>query len=223
MRLMLALLVLAGISMIATKALAPDLLENALSEPKPYSEEAFADWRKRSPDESKQFDAFARFLESEGVGSVVPAWQLTRTDNNSRRPCERPQFIVPPRDSWPRIVPVLELVRDHVLPEIGRVEVSSSYRTSAFNDCIGGASRSRHLAFAAVDLVPLEPIANRELFRRLCALQRKLGPASSFGLGAYFDPDEPDKASGRFHVDVSGYRSWGYSKGAESSGCRAFC
>lgn len=222
MRWLFGLLVLVAISLIGTRALAPGVFEQVRPGPTPYSEEAFAGWRMDNPDEAARFEALADFLDAEGVGSVVPAWQLTRTDNNSRRTCERPQFLVPPRESWGRIVPVLKLVRDHVVPEIGPVEVSSSYRTTAFNDCIGGASRSRHLDFAAVDLRPIETISNPELFRRLCALQQRLGPSSRFGLGAYFDPSRPGKASGRFHVDVSGYRNWGYSQHADSSGCRAF-
>lgn len=174
------------------------------------------------PDRIRDFEDFADYLAGQGVGNVVPAWQLTRTDANRSKDCERPQFLIPPQDDWANIVPVLVLVRDHVSPEIGAVEVQSTYRTPDFNECIGGAVRSRHLSFSAVDLTPVEPIPNSQLFGNLCQLQAQLGPASRFGLGAYFDPSMPDRASGRFHVDVSGYRSWGYSQRSESSGCRAF-
>lgn len=221
-------LILAVICSIAAAALvwlldrpevAP-LSSSARSEP--YSHEAFDQWVAEDLTRLAEYGRFVGFLSAHGVDSVVPAWQLTRTDANRSKDCERPQFVVPPREEWNNIVPVLRLVRDHVVPEIGAVEVQSSYRTLDFNECIGGARRSRHLNFSAVDLSTVEPLANRELFGRLCRLQARLGPKSRFGLGAYFNPEQPNRASGRFHVDVSGYRSWGYSKHAESSGCRAF-
>ncbi len=192
------------------------------SDPEPYSQKAFDQWVAEDTQRSAEYGHFADFLATHEVDGVVPVWQLMRTDSNRAKDCERPQFLIPPREDWNNIVPVLELVRDYVQPEIGRVEVQSSYRTLDFNECIGGASRSKHLSFSAVDLTAVEPLPNRELFARLCRLQARLGPSSRFGLGAYFNPEHPDRATGRFHVDVSGYRSWGYSKHAQSSGCRAF-
>lgn len=207
---------------VALRIFAPPLADHATLGPTPYSTEAFEQWQASDADSSHAFAEFESFLADRGVAGVVPAWQLTRTDSNPMRTCQRAQFLVPPREDWPNIVPVLELVRDHIIPELGQVEVASAYRTQDFNECMGGASKSRHLGFAAVDLVPSKPIASRELFERLCAIQKRLGPASRFGLGAYFDPSLPGRSTGRFHVDVSGYRSWGYSQHADSSGCRAF-
>ncbi|MXP46112.1 hypothetical protein GRI43_01735 [Altererythrobacter luteolus] len=194
----------------------------AKGEPYAYSRAAFDKWVVTDPDRRGEFEAFGEFLASHDVGDVVPAWELTRTDANRSNDCERPAFLIPPRDKWMNIIPVLTLMRDQIVPEIGKVEVQSSYRTTDFNACVGGARRSRHLEFSAVDLVPVGDIANADLFRRLCAVQRNLGPQSRLGLGAYFDPEKADNASGRFHLDVSGYRSWGYSQRSESSGCRAF-
>lgn len=192
------------------------------SEQGAYSRVAFEKWVDTDRDRRGEFEAFGEFLASHDVAKVVPAWQLTRTDANRASDCERPAFLMPPRDKWINIIPVLTLMRDQIVPEIGKVEVQSSYRTSDFNACIGGAGKSKHLEFSAVDLIPIGDIANADLFRRLCNVQRNLGPQSRFGLGAYFNPEKPGNASGRFHVDVSGYRSWGYSQRSESSGCRAF-
>ncbi|MCP5383436.1 MAG: hypothetical protein H6913_02325 [Altererythrobacter sp.] len=190
--------------------------------PDAYSREAFDKWVISDPNRHAEFEAFTEFLAAHEVGNVVPAWQLMRTDANRFKDCERPAFLLPPREDWPNIVPVLALVRDQIVPEIGAVEVQSSYRTGDFNECLGGASQSRHLTFSAVDLTPIEDMSNPDLFRSLCAVQRDLGQDSNFGLGAYFDPAKPGKGNGRFHVDVSGYRSWGYSQHADSSGCRVF-
>ncbi|MFZ1744168.1 MAG: D-Ala-D-Ala carboxypeptidase family metallohydrolase [Pontixanthobacter sp.] len=188
----------------------------------PYSREAFEEWLIADPARQSDFEGLVHLLASKGVGNVVPIWQLARTDNNLAKDCTRPEFLIPPRENWDRIVPVLALLRDEIKPQIGEVEVESSYRTQDFNACIGGASESKHLDFAALDLIAVTPTANPDLFGKLCAIHKQLGPASKFGLGAYFNSAKPAQASGRFHVDVSGYRSWGYSKSADSSGCLVF-
>ncbi|WP_427965866.1 D-Ala-D-Ala carboxypeptidase family metallohydrolase [Altererythrobacter sp.] len=196
-------------------------LAAAFGRPVPYSQEAFTAWLREDPANREGFREFSQFLAEKDVSGVVPDWQLLRTDANLRRPCERPQFLLPPRSKWNNIVPPLELLRDWVIPELGKLEVISSYRTQQFNSCIGGASRSKHLGFHALDLIAPEQQDKREMFRRLCALQSDLGPGKRMGLGAYFRLDIPGKA-GRFHIDTNGYRSWGYSYDAESSGCRLF-
>jgi len=186
-----------------------------------YSHASFERWLAEQPGRSADFVAFEHFLAGEGVSGVVPDWQLLRTDMNDRIGCPRPAFLLPPRRDWANIVPALRLLRDHVIPVVGKVEVVSSYRSEGFNACVGGAGQSRHLSFSAVDLVAEPEIENRDLFTRLCALHGRLGAASRFGLGAYFDPASDGRnRRGRFHVDATGFRSWGFSKQAQSSGCR---
>lgn len=189
--------------------------------PRAYSEEAFTAWLRADPANRAGFDEFSGFLGEQGVSGVVPDWQLLRSDVNPARKCKRPQFLLPPRGEWANIVPPLELLRDHVVPELGELEVLSSYRTPELNECVGGASRSKHLGFHALDLAAPEVSDKRDMFRRLCALQAALGSTSKMGLGAYFDPEKP-AGPGRFHVDAMGYRNWGSSYGRESSGCRLF-
>jgi hypothetical protein len=189
--------------------------------PEPYSQAAFQDWQAEDERHRAAFAEFTRYLGEQGVGDVVPAWQLTRTDFTGRAACERPQFLIPPRQNWNRIVPVLALVRDEIVPLVGPVEVMSSYRTTDFNTCVGGAAASRHLGFRALDLIAREQLSNRELFGILCRLHRQKGARYAMGLGAYFDPErEGQNRYGRFHIDVSGHRSWGYSQHGDSSACR---
>lgn len=196
-------------------------LPDRIAGPAPYSRESFENWLREDEENRAAFSAFEKFLAGEGVGDVIPAWQLTRSDSQRSAKCERPEFLIPPRAKWPNIVPALRLLRDHVRPSLGDLEVVSSYRTEAFNGCAGGASRSKHLGFRAVDLVAPGVADQRELFLKLCLIQRELGPESHFGLGAYFDPTKPDRGNGRFHVDTSGYRSWGFGYSGETSACRA--
>lgn len=186
-----------------------------------YTKASFDRWLAEDPARKAEFAAFETYLATQGAANAVPNWQLLRTDINDRIGCPRPAFLMPPRGKWANILPVLRLVKGHVIPAVGPVEVVSSYRTEAFNGCVGGASQSRHLSFSGVDLVALSSASNHALFTTLCQLHRKLGPASRFGLGAYFDPARSGaNKGGRFHVDATGYRSWGYSKKSQSSGCR---
>jgi hypothetical protein len=217
--LVLILLLALAVGSISYFAGQRDAAMHALTAPAPYSQASFTAWLSEDPARGEDFAEFTEYLGEHGVSGVVPNWQLLRTDANLARKCERPQFMLPPREKWGNIVPPLEILRDHVVPTLGDLEVVSSYRTYGFNECIGGAVHSRHLDFHALDLIAPGQPDNHALIRELCQLQQALGPHSKMGLGAYFNPESPDRA-GRFHIDMTGYRSWGYSKGADSSGCK---
>lgn len=185
-----------------------------------YSHSSFDRWLAEDSERAAGFRNFEEFLTTNGVSDVVPNWQLLRTDMNDRIGCPRPAFLLPPRENWGNLLAALRLLKEQVVPAIGPVEVVSSYRTETFNLCVNGAPQSRHLSFSALDLVTTSERDNRSLFVELCRLHGKLGPTSRFGLGAYFDPaKEGNNRRGRFHVDAAGYRTWGFSKKAASSGC----
>lgn len=186
----------------------------------PYSKVAFDRWLAEDSTRRAAFGRFESFLDQRGVRDVVPVWQLFRTDANYAARCGIGAFEVPDETKWPAIVPTLKLVRDEVIPKVGRVEVYASFRSDALNACANGAKGSRHLAFAAVDLVAPGQTDKPQMFADLCALHRRLGPASGMGLGAYFDPDRPKLSrDGRFHIDHAGFRTWGFDYTRESSAC----
>ena len=184
-------------------------------------EEAFRQWLEGDPDSARAFAEFETFLKREGVGAVVPAWQLTRVDMARASGCALGEFAIPPSDRWNEVVPALELVDSVIIPAVGEVEVLSAFRTPEANQCAGGASRSKHLTFEALDLRALS-VDNREaLFDTLCERWRAAAPESRMGLGAYFDPGDPSyNRIGRFHIDAGGYRSWGRSYSSDTSPCR---
>ena len=185
-----------------------------------YSEAAFDRWLAEDAGRRKSFGRFEAFLAEQGVADVVPAWQLLRTDANYAAACGFGAFELPDEEKWPAIVPTLRLVRQEVLPVVGRVEVFSSDRSDALNRCIKGASQSRHRAFAAVDLVAAEPSDREGLFAELCAMHRRVGARTGMGLGAYLDPARPWlNRNGRFHIDQSGFRTWGFDYHRASSYC----
>ncbi len=146
--------------------------------------------------------SFEAWQEAAGVLGVLPTGQMLRTASMWRE-CGGPPFEVPPHHFWPDMVETLRFIRDHVKPAIGEVEAVSGYRNPALNLCARGSATSPHKHFFALDLIPLTSIDRLELFRRLCAVHARHGPAFEAGLGFY--------AFQRFHVDTRGFRRWGVS------------
>ena len=153
--------------------------------------------------------AFGNFVTAQGVGSIVPLWELTRT-SSSWSECGAEPFEAPPRDKWDHIVTTLKFVRDDVIPAVGQVEVVSGYRNAKLNACSDGAPKSAHREFFALDLTPVNAAVDRsEMIRSVCRAHARDGRAYDAGLGFY--------TGRRFHVDSNGFRKWGANgKGATS-------
>ncbi|MBP2161362.1 MULTISPECIES: D-Ala-D-Ala carboxypeptidase family metallohydrolase [Asticcacaulis] len=181
--------------------------------PARFSEGAFAAWRDARPDRQTQFTAFQSFLTHNGVADVLPAYQLWRTSSSSEK-CQSDAFIIPERADWPHIVTTLRFVRDQVRPAIGPVEAVSGYRDDVLNTCSGGAKRSAHRNYYALDLVPLTAGLDRAtLIKRMCAVHAAHGAQYSVGLGFY--------SARRFHVDSKSFRRWGPDGTGKTSPCNA--
>lgn len=179
-------------------------------------------WLRKEPDRAVAFDAFSRFLKQEGLDDVVPVWSLLWVDRHFASPtCPTEPFVLPPRNQWPKIVPTLRVIRDQVKPAIGPVQVVSGYRTAAFNACMGGARRSAHLQFGALDLMPRTPAqGEHEPYRSLCQMWRASPSNLKIGLGAYYDPTKKTSTRRqRFHIDTFGKRTWGFGYGTGTSFC----
>ncbi|HCP63939.1 MAG TPA: hypothetical protein DIU09_05040 [Hyphomonadaceae bacterium] len=182
----------------------------------------FRHWLSREPSRAAEFADFERFLIREKVDGILPAWSLLWVDRHlASRKCPTEPFVLPPKEQWPKLVPTLKLIRDHVQPSIGPVEVVSGFRTKGFNACIGGASRSAHLQFGALDLIPVNPAkAPHEPYKSLCRMWRTTPTTLALGLGAYYDPDYVGpRGRQRFHIDTFGKRTWGFGYGAKTSFC----
>jgi hypothetical protein len=165
------------------------------------AEDEFERWLAAEDGRAAVYSRFEALLEREGVGDVVQAHELWRTDRLVVR-CVTTPFSAPPEEKWPRIVPALRFIRDHVRPAVGEVEVVSAYRDPAFNDCVGGAPASAHRQFYALDMLPRDRRIDRdELIRRLCPIHADAGRRGGIGLGIY--------RARRFHIDARSYRGWG--------------
>jgi len=157
-------------------------------------------WLDSNPGHRGQVLSFEAWQEAAGVKGVLPTWQLVRTASMWRE-CGGPPFEIPPFRLWPGMTRTLKVIRDHVRPAVGAVEAVSGYRNPALNGCARGSERSAHLDYFALDLVPVQPLERGDLFRRLCAMHGRHGPAAGVGLGFY--------AFQRFHIDTRSFRRWG--------------
>ena len=212
MRLLVFLLALLVPSLAAAQAPAPARFNPAAEyvtvgqdEPGYQRWLAAASWR---PVYVKAFDDW---LTAQGVGGVVPTWQLLRTASMWKN-CNAEPFEVPPPAEWPHMVETLQYVRKHVIPVVGPVEPVSVYRNPVLNTCAGGAADSAHRGLFAIDMVPLRPTDRMSLMKGLCAIHAWQGGGSKVGLGFY--------KGLRFHIDSKGYRKWGAAMGDEVTvGC----
>ncbi len=157
-------------------------------------------WLATGPWVRGSVQSFEEWQRAAGVLGVLPTWQIVRTASMWRE-CGGPPFEIPPPHHWPGMARTLAFIRDHLRPALGSVEAVSGYRNEALNACARGAPTSAHRDYFALDLIPLRPIERRELFRILCRVHARHGPAHAVGLGFY--------AYQRFHIDTRGYRRWG--------------
>ncbi|HEX8193951.1 MAG TPA: D-Ala-D-Ala carboxypeptidase family metallohydrolase [Allosphingosinicella sp.] len=168
-------------------------------------------WLARSAANREAVRAFRTYLDAEGLGDVIPVWQLIRT-SSSWRECGADRFEVAPRDKWENITTTLKFVRDEVEPAVGKVEALSVYRNETLNRCSNGAPASAHRLFFALDLKPVSDSVSRPgMISRVCAAHRRSGSAYDAGLGFY--------SGRRFHVDSHGFRKWGPDGRGASSPC----
>lgn len=169
----------------------------------------FRAWLRRAPGNVALLTSFQDYLNAQGVGAVIPLWQLTRT-SSSWSECGAEPFEVPPADKWQHIVETLKFVRDDVIPRVGQVEALSAFRNDKLNACSNGAEHSAHREFFAIDMTPVNTSVDRlAMIRSVCAAHAHDGRTYDAGLGFY--------TGRRFHVDSSSFRKWGADgKGATS-------
>lgn len=169
----------------------------------------FAAWRLGAA--KGDVDAIETYFRKEGVADILPLADILRSDARWRT-CKAAQpFAVPPRQLWRAMVPTLRYVRDELVPVTGPVRVVSGYRDPVANACFKGASASRHLHFAALDLTPVRSLSRADLIAKLCPLHVRTGARFDVGLGIY--------TVTRFHIDTAGHRRWGADYHGASSPC----
>ncbi|MCJ8190922.1 D-Ala-D-Ala carboxypeptidase family metallohydrolase [Sphingomicrobium aestuariivivum] len=190
--------------LLAMAPVAPTLPDTAADYIEPGQDFAgYNAWRANNPARQAEIDAYFSYLDTSGVGDVVPKWQLLRTAS-SWRECNQPPYEVPPRQNWDGIVNTLRYLGEAVKPAVGEMEVLSGYRNPYLNSCAGGSARSVHRTNIALDVVPRYPFDRNELMSRLCTIHARYGRRYDAGFGFYVGI--------RFHVDAWKYRIWGVTE-----------
>lgn len=90
---------------------------------------------------------------------------------------------LPPDDILTNIIPALRALEEARVKIGNPVGINSTYRSPAYNQAIGGAARSKHLTFTAIDCYTFNPEYLDNLYRLLKSSRDK-GEWSG-GLGGY--------------------------------------
>lgn len=175
----------------------------ACAAPEPDDAQAFDEWLRTHP--VKELEDY---LAAERLNGVLPTRHLLRTATDWEK-CGGPRFEIPPRDQWPVMRQVVSLVAELKKRGIVKdVEGASAYRNPRLNACAHGAPRSAHTKSFAIDITA-EP--GQVDVGRLCRFWRDEGQAWRMGMSRY--------PSGRIHLDVSGWRTWGADHTRRTSFC----
>jgi len=169
-------------------------------------------------DNLRRVREYESFLERNGVGNIIPSFELLRSARDWQK-CGRSQYMIPNRELWNNQIPTLRVFKSLVAAKVlTDFEVTSVYRDLPLNQCAGGANSSRHLFNSAIDfrIGPEIPQAQDYAFIentkfKLCQFWTQHGQSLNMGLGLY--------ASGQIHIDTQGYRTWGPDLSRHSSMC----
>ncbi len=194
-------------------ALVPKLTMSRATIDMIFSEESYENWKFSNPDNLIAVERFERYLARNNVFGVLPTYQILRTASMAKD-CNQGAFEVPPNKFWPNIVTTLEFTGKFIVPEIGRVEAVSGYRNPELNTCAGGAKRSAHTQYFALDMVPTSRLRREDLVQIVCRIHNKYGEKYGIGLGFYNFT--------RFHIDSRSFRRWGANGASKTSPCADF-
>ena len=146
-----------------------------------------------------EYNDLVYFLSSHGVENLVPTWRLLQQGSEWEKHA-LPRYAMPQRHLWEQMVGTLMFIKRELVPYIGPVKVLSGFRTPHYNFAAGGAGRSRHLIFSALDLRPVQQIDRASLHAILQNRRHNYGREYKLGMGLYHGT--------RFHIDTGGYRQW---------------
>jgi len=109
---------------------------------------------------------------------------------------------IPVRGLWHLMVPTLALY-ERLRERLGQPCSLRGYRPPDYNAAVGGASKSAHLWFAALDVYA--PVEHRNELARIAADIFTSEPDLQVGLGIY---GRPHSSNIHIDVDAKGRRTW---------------
>lgn len=141
--------------------------------------------------------AFADFVRGLNLRYFQPIELLYLGGQNERsgHRCEGKNAL-PPASLWQNIGPTIQML-DEIRHRIGGpVRILSGYRNDAYNDCIGGASKSLHKQFNAIDWT--STVGTVAQWHATARAVRASSPRYQGGIGDY-------PSQNFVHVDTRGY------------------
>lgn len=169
------------------------------------SETDFNTWRLHH---EAEISVLKKKLDDSGVSAVRPLNQILRSASDWKK-CGADAYSVPPAVTHLSVVQTLKLIQQ--LEAAGAIsptaEIVSGYRPPALAKCASSTVSSAHTTRFAADLVGSESQA-----KALCTFWKREGARWKMGLSKY--------PSGRIHIDVTGYRTWGADCTCETSYCQ---
>lgn len=186
-------------------------------------------WRDSAPENYQNAQAYMTFLTDKVSHKVTnmqqhrpsavyipPAHELFYNSHaRVKKSCQLPVFHVPPQKKWHQLVPTLVLINQLKHQGIlGDIHVTSGYRDSQTNECVGGSRASKHLKNAALDFTIITSstsVSAKRTTQQLCQFWRNKGRRLQMGLGTY--------GKGRYHIDTQGFRTWGSNYRRATSLC----
>ena len=159
---------------------------------------AFRGWVLMNRKEKEIQEGYKYFLDN-GVKEGIPL-HLILLQGTDWRLSNTTVFNLPDKKNWDNMVRTLLFVQEYVMPKTGLLIPVSGDRSKEYNQHAGGAPRSSHLDFCALDMVPVRNISRTELHKILMSVYNKVGRKNNMGLGLY--------SGVRFHIDTCGFRSW---------------
>lgn len=177
--------------------------------------QAFKQWKAaQDPQLLQEYQAYL----AQHLQHPPSLFELTFNAHIQRPECLQYRFALADQSQWKNVVQPLKLIEKlHAEGLIENYKVTSVYRDKQSNACGKGASRSKHLGNYAVDFQVLDangkPYAQDDLSiqKKLCNYWKAYGHRDGLGLGTYLNH--------KFHIDVQGFRTWGYTYKRASSAC----
>lgn len=147
----------------------------------------------------KDLQTLAQYFKDKGVTGKMPLYLvlLQGTDWHHKGTSI---FHYPPKKNWDTMVRTLTFIEKELIPVTGELIPVSGERTAEYNRKAGGAGRSKHLQFCALDLTPARKISRKDLHKLLLKVHNSVGKKYNVGLGLY--------SGVRFHIDTCGFRRW---------------
>lgn len=153
------------------------------------------------PDSDPKIAALLAEMRSQWLNAGVDLSVITPEAVTRMRKAPGSPYAIPPREWWPRMLPTITEIFMPIRQAMGVPLVVGGYRPPDYNEAVGGAEKSQHQAFSALDIKVAKDHSTVERRRQLAelagAIYKNRGKDLRMGFGVYGYP-----RPGNIHVDT---------------------